>query len=232
MIKNTIVSATAADRLYWLGRYEERVFMTLHILRKCYDLMIDGKPSEYKSFLEKLNSSEKYSTKKDFILGMMFDENNYSSVIYAQLRAMDNAMLQRDTISTETLSYLEMSIALLRKCKADRISNITELQRVSDWSLAFWGSAEQRIENSSVLMLMQAGRDVENIDMLVRFDYSHDKIRIAWDKLKFIMENIQIDILDKYIADKLETLIKEQWDNDDISKKEEILNSLSILIRV
>ena len=42
MVKNTIISANKANSLFWLGRYEERVYITLHLMRKCYDKMIDG----------------------------------------------------------------------------------------------------------------------------------------------------------------------------------------------
>ena len=42
MTQKNLISATKANSLYWLGRYEERVYITLHLLRKCYDKMIDG----------------------------------------------------------------------------------------------------------------------------------------------------------------------------------------------
>ena len=42
MVKNRILSANKANSLFWLGRYEERVYITLHLMRKCYDKMIDG----------------------------------------------------------------------------------------------------------------------------------------------------------------------------------------------
>ena len=47
MTQNNLISATKANSLYWLGRYEERVYITLHLLRKCYDKMIDGELEEY-----------------------------------------------------------------------------------------------------------------------------------------------------------------------------------------
>lgn len=40
------ISAMKANRLYWLGRYTERVYTSLHFLRRCYDRMIDGQPEE------------------------------------------------------------------------------------------------------------------------------------------------------------------------------------------
>ena len=31
------ISATKANRLYWLGRYAERVYLSLHLLLKFYE---------------------------------------------------------------------------------------------------------------------------------------------------------------------------------------------------
>ena len=147
MVKNLIISASKANQLYWLGRYQERVYMTLHFLRKCYDQMIDGNPESYHTLREMLDPMHNYPNNEEFALGMVYDETNPSSVFSALNRAMDNAILLREDIYTETLSYIEMSIALMKKCKKENKINMTLLQYITDWSLAFWGSAEQRLRN-------------------------------------------------------------------------------------
>ena len=111
MVKNLIISASKANQLYWLGRYQERVYMTLHFLRKCYDQMIDGNPESYHTLREMLDPMHNYPNNEEFALGMVYDETNPSSVFSALNRAMDNAILLREDIYTETLSYIEMSIA-------------------------------------------------------------------------------------------------------------------------
>ena len=55
MVKSTIISANKANSLFWLGRYEERVYITLHLMRKCYDKMIDGEMEDYRPFWQKLD---------------------------------------------------------------------------------------------------------------------------------------------------------------------------------
>lgn len=183
MTQSKIISASNANRLYWLGRYEERVYTTMHLLRRVYDKMIDGKPEEYSVFWRKFNVENTYSSHDEFELGMLYDETNPSSVISAQLRAMDNAMVLRSNIMSESLSYLEMSLAKLRECKVAKTRNITELQQLTDWSLAFFGCVEQRVENNVVLCLIYLGRIVEYIDTLVRFDYPVERVRYAYEGL-------------------------------------------------
>ena len=98
MVKSDIISATKANRLYWLGRYEMRVYLTLHQMNKCCDKMIDGHEDDYLAFWEKLDVEGVYKTNDEFTFGMLYDENNTSSVISAQRFAMDNAMMLREDI--------------------------------------------------------------------------------------------------------------------------------------
>ena len=101
MAKNTIISATKANSLYWLGRYEERVYITLHLLRKCHDKMIDGELEDYWPIWQKLDTAGVYKTNEEFTLGIMYDDTNPSTVIAAQTKAMDNAILLREDIMSD-----------------------------------------------------------------------------------------------------------------------------------
>ena len=58
------ISANKANRLYWLGRYTERVYLSLHFLRRYYDQMIDGHPQNYEEFYEKLDAAVNYRSEE------------------------------------------------------------------------------------------------------------------------------------------------------------------------
>ncbi len=190
MTKKNILSANEANRLYWLGRYEERVYVALHLLRKCYDKMIDGQQSDYYHFWEKFNVENIYASNEEFEYGMLYDENNINSIAFSQRRAMDNAMELRNDITSETLSYIEMSIAKIKELKGNKETNITTLQPITDWALAFFGSAHQRIENNMVLSTIFAGRIVEYLDAMIRFDYPIERLRFAFEGLNDYTDKI------------------------------------------
>lgn len=231
MVRSNIISEANANRLYWLGRYEERVYLTLHMLRKCYDAMIDGEPNDYKVFWQKLDATGNYNTDEDFTLGMMYDNDNPGSVISAQTMALDNAMMLRNYIATETQAFLEMSLALMRRKKDEKARNITELQPVTDWSLAFWGSAEERIEHRKVMLLMIIGRKIECIDMMVRFDYPYERIRRQFDLLVTHLEDG--DIYDDAILEQLETVLNAgDFNLNNGDYKSRLLKLINTLIRV
>lgn len=232
MVKSDIISATKANRLYWLGRYECRVYLTLHQLNKCFDEMIDGEPDDYTDFWKKLDSSGIYQTNEEFTFGMLYDDANPCSVLSAQKYAMDNAILLREDIMSETLSYLEMSVALLKKCKQEGTVNISHLQPVIDWSLAFWGSSEQRLLNHKALSIMMIGRNVENLDMLLRFGYPYRRVVLAYDSLKRYCKDLQ-GSLDENISGLLDKLITaERFDLTDDEYKTKLIKYVNQLVRV
>lgn len=146
--------------------------------------MIDGELEDYWPIWQKLDTTGAYQTIEEFTFGIMYDDTNPSTVMAAQTKAMDNAILLREDILSETLSYLEMSLALLKECRKKQEKNVICLQPVIDWSLAFWGSAQQRLQNHKALYIMSIGRNVENMDMLLRFDYSYERVALAYDSLK------------------------------------------------
>ena len=232
MVKSDIISATKANRLYWLGRYECRVYLTLHQLNKCFDEMIDGEPDDYTEFWKKLDSSGIYQTNDEFTFGMLYDDTNPCSVLSAQKYAMDNAILLREDIMSETLSYLEMSLALLRKCKQEATVNISHLQPVIDWSLAFWGSSEQRLQNHKALSIMMIGRNVEHLDMQLRFGYPYRRVALAYDSLKRYCKDLQ-GSLDENISGQLDKLITvDHFDLSDDEYKTKLLKYVNQLVRV
>ena len=232
MVKSDIISATKANRLYWLGRYECRVYLTLHQLNKCFDEMIDGEPDDYTEFWSKLDATGIYKTNEEFTFGMLYDDTNPCSVLSAQKFAMDNAILLREDIMSETLSYLEMSVALLKKCKQEATVNISHLQPVIDWALAFWGSAEQRLQNHKALDIMMIGRNIENLDMQIRFNYPFRRVALAYDSLKRYCKNMS-GALDENISSQLDSLITvEKYDLGNDEYKTKLIKYVNQLVRV
>ncbi len=232
MVRSTVISPTKANTLFWLGRYEERVYLTLHQLRKCYDKMIDGAPEDYQTFWSKLDAMGMYQTNDEFTLGMMYDKTYPCSVIAAQTKAMDNAILLREDIMSESLSYIEMSVALMNECKEKSEKNVICLQPIIDWSLAFWGAAEQYLQNHNALNIMMTGRNIENLDMQVRFGYSYERVQLAFDSLKRYRQQ-KHDFFDTEVVGELESMLKKElFDINNIAYKNRLLTSINKLAKV
>lgn len=226
------ISTNKTNRLYWLGRYAERAYLNLHLLRKYYDKTIDGEEIEYKEYFEKLHISIDSNSTKDTFLNQMYDTQNPTSVISDIERANDNAIVLREELMSETLSYIQLSRCLLERCAKDQIYNITELQPITDYLLAFWGSVEERIANIHIINILHTGRLAEGIDMRVRFDYPYEKIRPKVELLLQCADN-NPTLFDIEVVKQLDSLVCEKlYDLSNPSYKDLLLQSLNNAILI
>ena len=62
-----IISVEQADRLYWLGRYTERVYTTLRLYFKGFDTMLDEIGDSYQDFCKSIDIPDIYTDKVDFL---------------------------------------------------------------------------------------------------------------------------------------------------------------------
>ncbi len=76
-----IISVEQADRLYWLGRYTERVYTTLRMFCQSFDVMIDELGDSYREFCKKLDIPDSYGDKAAFLKQYPFDCENPDSII-------------------------------------------------------------------------------------------------------------------------------------------------------
>ena len=105
-----IISVEQTNRLYWLGRYAERVYTLVRCYFKSYDTMIDEIRDSYHDFCQMIDIPDIYQDKQDFMKSYPFDENNPDSIISNLIRAYDNAIVLRESIGSESLSYIQLAI--------------------------------------------------------------------------------------------------------------------------
>ncbi len=162
-----IISVDQADRLFWLGRYSERVYTTLRLYSKSFDSMIDEIADSYQSFCKMIDIPDIYGSKEVFQKAYPFDEANPNSIISNLLHAYDNAIVLREEIGSETLSYVQLAVYDMNRAKISR-SPLIDMQRVIDNILAFWGIADDQIDSEQVRNMIKAGKRVERVDLYAR----------------------------------------------------------------
>ena len=211
IMMHNAISAIKANHLFWLGRYAERVYLCLHLLRRYYDKSIDNTGQEYEEYCRKLEVENPYEGKDAFRLGYMYDAGNASSLLSGMERAYDNAVVLREEISSEVLSYIQLSRSLIRRKAEEQDENITGLQDVTDYLMAFWGSVDERILQGRVHDILYIGRWVEEMDLHLRFDYPFYRIRSTFDQLKLIAGHEDGHLFfDRMMLQKLDEMLTEQ----------------------
>ncbi|MGN0378549.1 MAG: alpha-E domain-containing protein [Butyrivibrio sp.] len=198
-----IISVEQTDRLFWLGRYSERVYTTIRLYFTSYDTMIDETTDSYKAFCQRLDIPDIYGSKEKFKELYPFDSQNPDSIISNLNRAYDNAIVLREEIGSETLSYIQLAIYDMNKAKISR-APLIEMQHIIDNILAFWGIVDDSIDSEQVRNIIKTGKRVERIDLYARLGLSRQELAREVHRLIPRIERCGI----KYNEDRLNNLKK------------------------
>ena len=162
-----IISVEQTNRLFWLGRYSERVYTTLRLYYNSFDMMIDEITDSYTEFCRMVDIPDVYGSREVFKENYPFDEDNPDSIFSNLNRAYDNAIVLREEIGSEALSYIQLAIYDMNKAKISR-APLIEMQRVIDNILAFWGIVDDSIDSEQVRNIIKTGKRIERIDLYAR----------------------------------------------------------------
>ena len=218
-----IISVEQADHLFWLGRYTERVYSTLRIFSRRFDILIDGVEDSYAEFCKSIDIPNIYADKAEFIKNYPFDASNTDSIISNLNRAYDNAIMLRESIGSETLAYIQLAIYEMNRAATSK-SPLIELQKVNDNLLAFYGTVDDQIDSENIRNIIKAGKRIERIDMYARLGVGKKELLREIHRLIPRVEHSGLDYDESKLED-IEGLLKE--DNIDyyriVSEVESIL---------
>ncbi|MCD8337256.1 MAG: alpha-E domain-containing protein [Lachnospiraceae bacterium] len=139
-----IISVENTDRLFWLGRYSERVYTTIKLFAESFDTMIDiDEMGSLDGFCKKLEIPNIYTSGEDFVARYCFDPEDPNSIYSNLTRAYDNCIVLREEIGSDTISYIQLAMYEMNKARLSP-SPLIELQHVLDDILAFWGHCRRR----------------------------------------------------------------------------------------
>lgn len=177
------ITTEKAGELYWLGRYVERVYTTIAEFFKGYDRMIDEDRVSYPEYCRRVSIPNVYADKEDFLRSYPFDDTNPDSIISNLIRAHDNAIVLRDDIGSDTLSYIQLAIYDMRKAAVGK-APLIGLQAVIDDLFAFWGCLDDRVVDYGQRSIPKAARRIERIDLYLRFGMPPDAILFEVNRLQ------------------------------------------------
>ncbi|MCQ2189960.1 MAG: alpha-E domain-containing protein [Paludibacteraceae bacterium] len=223
------ISTAKADKLFWLGRYAERTYLNLHLLRAYYDKMIDGDSETYEEYCNNLSLDADFKSPSNFVKSFLYDKQNPFSISAELEFANDNAMVLREEITSETLGYIQMSIAQISSLAKTNETNITHLQPITDNLLSMWGSIEERVLNDYALAILMAGKLIEQIDIRIRFDYPFDRVELLYERLKTHLRYVPY-IYDVEVIEQIDKLLTAKNYSNEPFYKEKLLSLLNSIV--
>lgn len=144
--------------------------------------MIDGTPTPYEDICEMLTIPDVYTSTDEFWQHYLFDRDNPDSMARAADYMLDNGVTLRETIGTDTFSYIQMAVNNLHKA-ASSTGPLVELQKVLDDIMAFRGSFDDYINEENIIMVIKSGATLERVSLYLRLQYPDSKVLLEIKKL-------------------------------------------------
>lgn len=176
------VSLSKQNRLFWLGRYSERVYTCIQIMQAQYDRLIDGESMDYQAFCQGMGIPCPYVDGDDFCSRYLFDTQDINSIISSVEAMLGNGMVLRETITTPTLAYLQMARNAMVQAAGSSSPGI-QLQWVLDDIMAFRGSFDDSVDGERTRNITKSGVLVERISLLLRVNWHEERLERELTKL-------------------------------------------------
>ena len=200
------ISLEKSQQMYWLGRYTERVFTTMQSYLLLFDETVDERQVIYDKFCTALGIPDVYGSQAAFFEKYLFDAQDPNSIVRSLDRAFDNAVVLRDEISSESLSYIHLAMEKLQEARISK-ERLLDLQVVMDYLYAFWGSVDDCADSELCRNLIKCGRYIERLDLYIRLRYSHKDVEKAYYKLHsrirksgLLYNEAQLEYLGQYVS--------------------------------
>lgn len=187
-----IISIEKADRLFWLGRYVERVFTTLNVFFDYFDKMLDSDEKAYIKFCEDLSIPPYYEDRDDFIAKFLFSKEDENSVYSNTLKALDNAIILRDEINSQTLAYIQLCLDCVEHAREEHGAPLYSLQPLVDYIYAFRGCMDDTVEDEECRNIIKCGIYLERLDLYMRLDFPYSAIEKTFSRFSNRLHRISI----------------------------------------
>lgn len=220
-------TVTKNNRLFWLGRYTERVYQGVVIVRNILDDALDNDSIDIADYCTKIGIFADFTSVEDFCNRYAFDRSLQGSIVNSADSMLGNGMVLRELLGTPTLSYLEMTLSALEAASTSHSSAI-QFQWALDDIMAFRGSYAELVYEEAIRNTIKSGASVERVSTLLRFDADEPSLCKELHRLinRLNKTNLSYD-LDKLIC------IKEYLSsNEEHPDRSQLLNSIETLFLI
>lgn len=162
------VSLSKNNRLFWLGRYAERVYQGVVTIHAVQDQLLDGDSVEMSELKERLDMDVEFASVEEFFLRYAYDRTLPESMMSSADNMLGNGMVLREVLGSQTLSYLQMAQSALEAAEQSKSCGV-QLQWVLDDIMAFRGSYTEYIDSEAIRNTIRCGASVERISTMIRF---------------------------------------------------------------
>ncbi len=220
------VSVNKNNRLFWLGRYAERVYQGVLIVHGVQDDLLDG-GVDMPQLCQKIGLDVHFDTVEEFFQRYTFDRTLSDSILSSADCMLGNGMVLREVLGSQTLSYLQMALTALEAAASSNSCGV-QFQWVLDDIMAFRGSYGEFIESEEVRNIIRCGASVERLGTMLRFQREDGQVKKELHKLINRLYKTHL----VYEKEKLERINAFAFSEEGQPSRDGLLNSVESLFLI
>jgi len=167
---NQLLTANVATNLYWLGRYLERIELTLFEINKAYDKVIDVDKDAGVTLYEKFGITLEYTSALDFLAQAIKGKHD-SNLVDVMVNARENAIIGRINIDASAFGEIIDLHALFQKIsKSSLIIDYKDIDIALSLISEIWGAHEKKGHRRCSDYFFKLGKLIEEVDFRLRFN--------------------------------------------------------------
>lgn len=113
-------------------------------------------------------------------------------------------------LSSTVLSYVQLALDTFEACRRTT-APLLELQQVLDDLLAFWGGADDYVEEEDCRNILKCGKYVERLDLCIRLDYHGKDLEKEYRKLCNRLKRTSLNYSGENLQRLEEIILKEEY---------------------
>ena len=166
IIDGMAISVKTAERLYWFGRYVQRIQTMVTELVSTYDFVIDREFEEGKRFYAKLGIDIEYDNAGDYLRQAVYG-SHAGSIESIVTWARENAIETRHLLDERGFSTLNRIYNRLVAGRGQRIGPAVLEGIIDDCSLIL-GIFSTELDRTRAYQLIRFGQQIERFDLILR----------------------------------------------------------------
>lgn len=183
-----LLTANVATNMYWLGRYLERIEITLCQIEEAFDEIIDVDKQAGVKLYEKFGIELEYTDSMNFLKNAVYGDHP-ANIKTITGNARECAIISRIYINASAFGEIIELDALFKKISANAIPiDYKDLDHALSLIKEIWGDNASRGEQRSSDYFLKLGKLVEEVDNRVRFEKELEMTSLIIEEINVIFK--------------------------------------------
>lgn len=188
-----LLTANVASNLYWLGRYLERIELTLFEINKAYDKVIDVNKDAGTKLYKKFNIDLEYKGALDFLAQAIRGDHS-ANLAELMVNARENAIIARPNIDSSAFGEIIELHTLFQKMSNSPLPiDYKDIDIALSLISEIWGAHEKKGHRKCSDYFLRLGKLIEEVDFRLRFNKKEEMTNRIIEDIYVILKILDID---------------------------------------